>query len=733
MAVLSVALAAGAGLTAGARPAAGQLGCDAVQGIPDLASFDSRVCDMPDYDQRRRTATVAGDGRTRKLIGLVAQGGCHCVPTSLTDLLGYYAFKGIDIPPGTFAWWSRAPFAADPGEAGDDPVSSYLSLQPYSDAEIGAYNDVSLLIKALGSSVVVDEDSCGTHYEYVVDMFQLLSGANFGHAMLGFGLTETGAKAGRNMAAIMYNGGLVSVAYGKYKDYERTGTTVSVGERDGGHAVAVTGVKGTFKQFDLSYNNPSIEEDELRQSVFENPTRNLLRLKSSIPVFGQQWLYRFGPDTGEEIQRLVDKYLAVYPQILIAGKGDNLTVVSGYDLNRQDGTQKPAKPNIKIKPVVKKIHIDGSLVDAVAMPLTGEVAYVAKASDSIKAVVPGTGQVRTLGPAPAGTVDLEASPTGKFVFALGRRSVTTLARDGGVLERTRLGVRGSALAYDWAEDRPWKQRLAVLSRRAQRLTLLDPQSLRKTGGADLPGRLLAGSGRVAASFGAGGRLQIRVGDGPLRTRGGSARSLPRTTAGFATTDAGLLITGRDGAIAARRLPIDGVRIGGARILGISHSGADFARAQRDDLIDETDPAIGPEPEPGEPIPTPSPTATATATAGPTQTPTVSATPSPMPNIVIDAAADTQAVVRNAGDAAAGAFTVTLTRSGDTPLEFRVDGLAAGATATVDYDCRRETRTLTADAGSAIAESDEADNVTTFTSACISPRLWTGAARPGLLR
>jgi len=75
-------------------------------------------------------------------------------------------------------------------------------------------------------------------------------------------------------------------------------------------------------------------------------------------------------------------------------------------------------------------------------------------------------------------------------------------------------------------------------------------------------------------------------------------------------------------------------------------------------------------------------------------------------------------VRNAGDATAGAFTATLTRSAGTPLTFRVDSLSAGASTTLDYACRRiEERTLTIDASNEVTESDESDNVQQFTSDC----------------
>jgi hypothetical protein len=72
-----------------------------------------------------------------------------------------------------------------------------------------------------------------------VDSFNDLAGeGKFNRALLGFGITDTGKRAGRDTAAVMHNGGLVSAAFGRYEDYERDGTEVNVGARAGGHALA---------------------------------------------------------------------------------------------------------------------------------------------------------------------------------------------------------------------------------------------------------------------------------------------------------------------------------------------------------------------------------------------------------------------------------------------------------------------------------------------------------------
>jgi hypothetical protein len=682
-------------MAAGSTPASGQAGCEAEQIAGGLV-FDSRVCDMPDFDQRRLGGGIQGDGRSFTLTGLLDNGNCHCVPTSLTDLLGYYAHKGVDIPPGAYPWGLRPPF--DANASNDDPAT-YLSIQEYLTEEVLAYDGATKLIKKLGASVQVDDDTCGTSFGKVVDTFyDLAEGGEFGkNVFVSFGATETGSNAGGAIASIMHNGGVVSAAYGRYEDYiEVDGSTVLVGDRAGGHAVAVSGVQGNFTGFDMSYSNPATTGDRFRQAPFAADSTNLKRVHS--PFHG--YLYRFGPDASGTNQKLVDKYMAFYPGYIVTGQGSSLKVVYGFDFNRQDGNPIPpsfvnvAPPPKKPKPKIKIHKTDGKAIAAAPMPMTGEIAYMEQGSDKVKAVVPGTDEVRMLGPAPAGKLDLEASPTGKFVFALGKRSVVTLSREGGVLERARV-KRPAGLAYDWSARRPWKQRLGVVSETDGRLTMLDPQSLKAVDRVRLPDSLLTGKGPLQAAFGPNGRLQVRLGDGALRTHGGPERNLPGTAPGFAVADSGRVIAARNDKVDANGFPLDGVKIGAAQILAVSHTGADYSRAEADEFIDETDPATGP---PDEPAPDP--------------------TPTPQPNLVIEEATGTQAVILNAGDAPAGPFTATLTQEGGPPLTFRIDGLAPGARTTITYECRRlEERTLTVDASNEVAESDETDNERQFSSTC----------------
>ncbi len=63
----------------------------------DGTNYISRICGIPDYDQHRTPGVLQGDGRTLKLdrYPLQGDGGCHRVPTSFTNLLGYYVSNGV--------------------------------------------------------------------------------------------------------------------------------------------------------------------------------------------------------------------------------------------------------------------------------------------------------------------------------------------------------------------------------------------------------------------------------------------------------------------------------------------------------------------------------------------------------------------------------------------------------------------------------------------------------------
>jgi hypothetical protein len=88
-----------------------------------------------------------------------------------------------------------------------------------------------------------------------------------------------------------------------------------------------------------------------------------------------------------------------------------------------------------------------------------------------------------------------------------------------------------------------------------------------------------------------------------------------------------------------------------------------------------------------------------------------------PDLAVDALGNASFTVRNHGNVAARAFSVSLSGAGG-PQTFRfASGLAAGASATMAFTCEAGTRTATADSAGEVAESDETDNARTAATAC----------------
>jgi hypothetical protein len=111
--------------------------------------------------------------------------------------------------------------------------------------------------------------------------------------------------------------------------------------------------------------------------------------------------------------------------------------------------------------------------------------------------------------------------------------------------------------------------------------------------------------------------------------------------------------------------------------------------------------------PGQPQPTPTPTPTPQPQPQPPP-------PGGRPDLIISQFTLSEFTVKNQGTAAAGPFAVTLTGVGD----FAFSGLGAGATATRSYSVACEAvHEATADSNSQVDESDETNNVASFTAIC----------------
>ena len=700
-AALLLALAALAALL----PAAGsaqQAGPCVAEHVLSKQGYRSRVCGVPDYDQRRRTELLGGSEGAALVAGLEGGGRCHCVPTSITALLGFYAQKGVDVAPGAFPWDARG-FMPKPYVG--DPPGTWLDKGHYPLAEVAAYNRVGAVIKALGGSVDSDFGGpCGTSYEEVFDDLEQLHDAGaFPRARFTWGVFGVEAGTPRAIASNHAIGGLASIAYGRYSGYEEDDKgRATAKERTGGHAVAVEGIRGDSVQARLLYRDPDDGElaDHWRQSAFALEEQALSRITLTVDgTTRKRW--RFGSRTGA-MQRVADTWIALRPTYLVTTSGKDLGFMPGLQLNRQ-GTGYTTVP------------VEGEVTDAAFVASTGEIAYITKGSGKLRALGIADRTRRTIATVPRDTTDLESDPAGAAVFALSGDEIRKITPSGEVVDRVDLGRPADALAYDTSPRSPAAERLVAVSISGRRATTIDPRGLRLTARQVLPRGAVGGRGRLRATIGATGALQLRRGASAARAIGGRAPAVPAgDDGGLVATDAGTTLTVRDGrtvevAADGRVLPdspFAGVPLRG-RVLAVSRSGGDLLGPPPRTVLDARtafDPAFpemaldrpAAQDRPGPPPPEPQPQ-------------------DRRPDLRIDAVDRTGVTIRNAGLTDAGPFDVRLTRGTSEPDRFEVPGLAAGATRRVSFnDCLRlQERTVTVDVDGAVDESDETNNAATF--------------------
>lgn len=686
-------------------------------------SYSARVCGVPDFDQRRTGAYLAGDGRYLAVRGLPGGGNCHCVPTTFTDLFGYYAAKGVDIRPGSFDWENRPGHVA---KSNANP-STYLKSGNYTTDEIKAYNKVGWLIDRLGSSVDY-EDDCGTSIADVIDDKQWLntlgyfpnSSFNYYFGPAHWGTPATLAKY---MGAL---GATTGVVYGAYPGYTQAGIYASSQERNGGHMVAVEGVSGSgLNPATLLVRDPASDDSDVyRQSMPDLETVTL------SPIFhsggrGQLWTW----DTSTawmsgDPRRILDHWLAVMPTHLVTVSGKSLGWMPGIALNKKAsasaGGAGPAGVGFARR---GKVEAARPIRDATLMPSEGKIAYLMEGSSKVHTVSLVDKSKGVLGEAPAGARDLEGDPLGEQLYVLGSKRLVSLSSAGEVLSEQALANPMDSITYDSSPQSFDAERLIGVSAATGKATSFGV-GLEPLGTEKLPDRLLAGKGRLAVAVDRTGNLLVRRGSGG-RVRGidlgsGSGKVFVDRLSGAAgdaggvvTSDMGSLLTVVNGKLAEygrrgldKNSAFTGIPAEG-RVVSISRSGGALGGADPATLLDQRldHPALpemaydpedpGPDPDPGpEPGPEPEPT------------------PTGKPDLVLlhkNPAEPTQLTVRNIGNAASGPFRVRLEPDG-TVRDF--PGLAPGEEQTFHPGCGGD-RSGTVDPDNTVDESDETNNVHTW--------------------
>lgn len=171
------------------------------------STYNVRLCGVPDVDQFRT--------------GLAGNGGAHCGPTSLFNIM-YYLGKQVGAPLG---------------DGLGDKITEFNPANP------ATYYNTTIQIDKLGTAAKVDEDSStaadnraafkaygaasdDTGWSYNTGSVDSNSIAEFGYEL---------AKRLRHAPAQMW--------YGRYNS-ARTSTGTIV-HRDGGHAITIVSAKGT--------------------------------------------------------------------------------------------------------------------------------------------------------------------------------------------------------------------------------------------------------------------------------------------------------------------------------------------------------------------------------------------------------------------------------------------------------------------------------------------------------
>jgi len=625
----------------GSSPAAAQV-CSP-QFAASSTSFVSTLCGMPDYDQRRTNGVLQGDGRTFNentlaigpvtfSLALPGGGGCHCVPTSFTNLLGYYTGKGVqgNFPRG-FNWDTRAGYVPRAGFDQTSEASTYLNGQALTPAEVAAYNSATVAIKTLGQAVKTGDAGCGTSWGTVLDYFKSLRPL-YPKVYMAITTATPGINAPKQVANILAAGGTVSIAYGRYINYTEQNAnnaynTAQWGDRKGGHAVTVREISGgqtllgiqltknaQFKLSDPASNDDPAEAgdtDRFRQSKTTDRVVPLTRVKN-----GSTWRWRFGDvNVAESKAAIWDSMLIAYPVSAVMTNGGSVSWFPGFAFNRQGAATQPT-PTIaaELKPKTFSLGTKTSpVLDAAFLPATGEIAYVRKGDGSVRAVAIGTGERRVIGKAPEGVAQLEPDPTGGRLFVGGKSQLLQfdLAQPPGDPggENPPEPVKTMALsspvrALSFAPAKGLGEGQLILIGNDRNLRRFQPGALSQVGGAlRLSKTLFEGSGPLSATVDSSGRLLLRRGsstrigrvDTADRRVGRGTLSPLQGAGGLAVGERGTVFSVIDGKLtelspggkAVSNSPLTGRRVGRSmRLLQITRSASDVPASMADQIIDE---------------------------------------------------------------------------------------------------------------------------------------------------
>ena len=497
-----------------------------------------RACDVPDFDQRRITATNLGQPTPISVEGLDGNGECHCVLTSIADLYAK-AHAQLDNTGGfeTFDWNGRGALPAA-------PIGPTYDTSTYSASELAAYTGATRVIDTFGDVADVSWGQDDAHQDCGTSWFNFYSrldqaAETFGETVDDYTFAANGidAQSAADMARALADGAGVAFAYGYYTNVNTSGAVHTSTARDGGHANAIVGVSRSGNTFTFETSDPASSaessEDRVRQSQFARTTWSATRRQLKVGDDKAYTLFNL-----EGTNRYVDSWLQfTTPKVILRPIDRRKILYRKY-------VPIPDPP----RPTASEYTFPGPVLDA-TFDLTSRrlLAVVAgRRGPGLYAADAFTGVVKRVRAAlPQGT-DRIAALTEGSVAVLGGSVVRVIDRGGRTLASRTVAGGAADVAFN-----PQSAGVAVLRGDGRRVVDYSPVlQVRRTRviavprGAGAPTRnarlSVAANGSIQATRAPAGRERIATQSiatptgGTLQLRGGQATLLDRAGRANAT-------------------------------------------------------------------------------------------------------------------------------------------------------------------------------------------------------
>ncbi|MCU0689322.1 MAG: hypothetical protein MUE97_06250, partial [Phycisphaerales bacterium] len=254
---------------------------------------DVKQMGMPDFDQRRS--------------GLTGNGGVHCVPTSMSNILGYFAIHGIPQAfPGVNTLWGQEDYS--------QITINILTL--------GVFMDTSL----------PDGTNGNDGFDGMKTWIDTRAPGKIGLIRIsGGGVNPAFISIYRNIL-----GGYIAPCYGRYRDDDNN----NVWDRDGGHCVTLHRLRFACSNVpEMSVRDPATDEGNVtnrltQQSPFTVRTFNISKWTGNLSgTTRTRW--RIEP-AASDVYALFDSMYVLVPLVQLTASGQNVVIAPAVPLVNQD-------------------------------------------------------------------------------------------------------------------------------------------------------------------------------------------------------------------------------------------------------------------------------------------------------------------------------------------------------------------------------------------------------------